>query len=165
MAKIYIPEDSPFLAADSRKNRWAVPYSFECLNARIDNLLGRNENAIRGKSILDIGSHIGTFSYAACQMEARSVHGIDTEEKMVVRCLDLFHSQKVPDSQFRFEVQDAFDFLEKLPENSFDTVFCFGMLYYTGEPYRLLRLMSRVARERIRPRSTPRSRTPLSICR
>jgi SAM-dependent methyltransferase len=149
MTQIYIPEDSPFLTTDTRKNRWAIPYSFECLNARIENLLGRNEDAIRGKRILDIGSHIGTFDYAACQMGAHLVHGIDTEEKTVERCLDLFRSQNLPASQYQFEVADALAFLENLPENSFDTVFCFGMLYYTAEPVAVLRQMGRVARETV----------------
>jgi ubiquinone/menaquinone biosynthesis C-methylase UbiE len=147
--KIYIPEDSPFLTTDTRKNRWAIPYSFECLNARIDNLLGKQKNAVVGKTILDVGSHIGTLAYAAHQMGARFVHGIDVEEKMVAKGEKLFQDQKIPQSGYRFEVGDVFSFLESTPENSFDTVFCFGMLYYTAEPFRLLELMGRAAKETV----------------
>jgi len=147
--KIYISKDSPFLTKDTRKNRWAIPYSFECLNARIDNLLARQKDAVMGKSILDIGSHMGTFAYAAHLMGARLVHGIDVEEKMVKKCVKLFRDQNIPKSSYRFEVGDVLRFLESIPANSFDTVFCFGMLYYTAEPFRLLQLMSRVAKETV----------------
>lgn len=147
--KIYIAEDSPFLTTDTRKNRWAIPYSFECLNARIDNLLGNQKDAVAGKTILDVGSHMGTFAYAAHQMGARFVHGVDVENKMVQKCENLFHDQNIPAGSYRFEAGDVLRFLEGTPENSFDTVFCFGMLYYTAEPFRLLQLMSRVAKETV----------------
>jgi ubiquinone/menaquinone biosynthesis C-methylase UbiE len=147
--KIYIAEDSPFLTTDTRQNRWAIPYSFECQNARIDTLLGNHKDVIVGKTILDVGSHMGTFAYAAHQMGARWVHGIDVENKMVEKCRQLFQSQNIPEASYRFEVENVLRFLESTPENSFDTVFCFGVLYYTEEPFRLLELMSRAAKETV----------------
>ncbi|GJL77230.1 MAG: hypothetical protein NPINA01_02190 [Nitrospinaceae bacterium] len=147
--QIYIPEESPFLTTDTRKNRWAIPYSLECLNARIDNLLGKQKDAVTGKKILDVGSHMGTFAYAAHQMGAGFVQGIEVEKKMVEKSRQLFEGQNVPEASYHFEVGDVFRFLESTPENSFDTVFCFGMLYYTSEPLRLLTLMNRAARETI----------------
>ncbi len=146
---LYIPENSPFLTTDTRKSRWAIPYTFECLNARIDILLGKNEGVVRGKTILDVGSHMGTFAYAAHRMGAGFVHGIDTEANMIEKGLKLFKQEDVPLSGYRLETADVFEFLESAAENSFDTVFCFGMLYYTAEPYRLLKLMRRVARETV----------------
>lgn len=146
---IYIPQDSPFLTTDTRSNRWAIPYDFECLNARIDRLLGQNADLIRGQKILDIGSHIGTFAFAALQLGAGFVHGVDAEERTVERCLDLFQRLDAPESAYSFEAAEAFSFLENLPENSFDTVFCFGLLYYVLEPYRLIRLMSRAAKKAV----------------
>ncbi len=145
----YIPEDSAFLTTDTRKKRWAVPYSHECLNARIDNLLGSQKDAISGKKILDVGSHMGTFAYAAHRMGARYIQGIDVENKMVEKCRNLFQDENIPSSACNFDVRDVFDFLESTPANSFDTVLCFGMLYYTSEPLRLLKLMSRVAKETV----------------
>ena len=148
-AKIYIPEDSPFLTEDTRKNRWAIPYTFACLNARIDTLLGRNRDAIAGKSVLDVGSHMGTFSYAAHKLGARFVHGIDVEEKMVRKGKALFEKENIPPSACRLEEADVLRFLESVPANSFDTLLCLGMLYYVSEPYRLIQLMQRAARETI----------------
>jgi SAM-dependent methyltransferase len=146
---ILFPEDSPFLLTDTRKNRWAIPYSFDCLNSRIEVLLGKNQDCIRGKRILDIGSHIGTFSYAALKFGAKFVHGIDTESKTVERCQDLFRQHDVPSADYRFEVADVTELLNNLPENFYDTIFCFGTLYYLDEPLTLLRQMNRVASEAV----------------
>jgi len=89
---------------------------------------------------------MGTFAYAALQLGARHVYGVDTEESMVRKGVDLFQRMQVPNDSYRFEVKDAFEFLEACEPDSFDTVFCFGLLYYVVEPLRLLKLMARVAR-------------------
>ncbi|MBT3924136.1 MAG: class I SAM-dependent methyltransferase [Nitrospina sp.] len=146
---VVIAEDSPFLTTETRHTRWAIPYSFECLNARIDNLLTRNQNCIHGKRILDIGSHMGTFAYSALELGAEFVLGIDTEEKTIERGKELFRNAKVPESRYDLLVDDAFKCLENLEEGSFDTVLCLGTLYYMVEPYRLLKLMQRVAKEAV----------------
>jgi SAM-dependent methyltransferase len=146
MIKSYIPADSPFLTRDPRKDRWAIPYHFDCLNARIEVLLADNADAVRGRRILDLGSHIGTFAYAALTLGAREVMGVDAETRAVDTCRGLFREHQVPAASAHFLAADVFDFLEGIAENSFDTVFCFGLLYYTAEPYRLLKLMARAAR-------------------
>ena len=146
---IVIAEDSPFLTTETRQTRWAIPYSFACLNARIDNLLTRNLDCFKGKRILDIGSHIGTFAYSALEMGAEFVQGIDTEEKTIERGQKLFQQLKVPESRYSLKVDDAFRYLENLEEGSFDTVLCLGTLYYMVEPYRLLKLMQKVAKEAV----------------
>ena len=146
---IVIAEDSPFLTTETRQTRWAIPYSFACLNARIDNLLTRNLDCFKGKRILDIGSHIGTFAYSALEMGAEFVQGIDTEEKTIERGQKLFQQLKVPESRYNLKVDDAFRYLENLEEGSFDTVLCLGTLYYMVEPYRLLKLMQKVVKEAV----------------
>lgn len=142
-----IAEDSPFLTTETRQSRWAIPYSFECLNARVDNLLAHNQSCIKGKRILDIGSHMGTFAYSALELGAGFVQGIDTEEKTIERGHELFQQFGVAESRYNLKVADAFDYLENLEEGSFDTVLCLGTLYYMVEPYRLLKLMRKVAKE------------------
>ncbi len=144
--KIFIPADSPFITTDTRQRRWAIPYSFECVNHRIDTLLWHNKDALRGKRVLDIASHIGTFSYAALHIGASFVHGVDVEKNLVEKCHNLFKQQDISGTRYRFEAGDIFQFLENTPENSFDTTLCFGMFYYTAEPYRLLRLIQRATR-------------------
>ena len=144
-----IPEDSPFLAHDTRKSRWAIPYHSECLNARLEVLFTQNKKFIKEKKILDIGSHMGTFSYAALQSGADFIHGIDSEKKMIALGKNLFQEIDVAKESYSMEVCDAHQYLESIEEKSFDTVLCLGMLYYTTEPYRLLKLMLRAARETV----------------
>ena len=147
MKKPLIPDDSPFLAHETRRNRWAVPYHTECLNARINHLLAENLANIQGKNILDIGSHMGTFAYAALMLGANFIRGIDTEEKVILLGRKLFQEMGIAKDKYSMTVSDAFKFLENIEEKSFETVLCLGMLYYTTEPYRLLKLMLRAAKE------------------
>ena len=144
-----IPEDSPFLAHDTRKSRWAIPYHSECLNARLEVLLTQNQKFIKGKKILDVGSHMGTFAYAALQSGADFIHGIDSEKKMIALGKNLFQEIDVAKENYSMEVCDALQYLESIEEKSFDTVLCLGMLYYTTEPYRLLKLILRAAKETV----------------
>ena len=146
---IIIAEDSPFLTTETRQTRWAIPYSFECLNARIDNLLTRNLDCFKGKRILDIGSHMGTFAYSALELGAEFVQGIDTEEKTIERGQELFKQAKISEPRYDFKVDDAFRYLENLEEGSFDTVLCLGTIYYMVEPYQLLKLLQKVAKEAV----------------
>jgi hypothetical protein len=146
LEKIFIPENSPFITTDTRQKRWAIPYSFECVNHRIDNLLWRQKDVICGKRVLDIASHMGTFSYAALHIGASFVHGVELEQSLVEKCCKLFEMSGVAQTSYRFDAADIFEFLENTPENSFDTALCFGMFYYTSEPYRLLKLMQRAVR-------------------
>ena len=144
-----IPEDSPFLTHDTRKSRWAIPYHFECLNARLKVLLTQNQKFIKEKKILDIGSHMGTFAYAALQSGADFIHGIDSEEKVITLGKNLFQELDVSKKSYSMQVCDALQYLENVEEKSFDTVLCLGMLYYTTEPYRLLKLMLRAVKETV----------------
>ena len=124
----HFPEDSPFLKEDSRGKRWAIPYHYECLNGRVDTLLARHADVIQDCRVLDLASHMGTLSYAALQLGARQVHGVDTEAAMINKGKDLFQRMKVSPEAYRFEVKDVFDFLEACEPDSFDTVLCFGLL-------------------------------------
>jgi ubiquinone/menaquinone biosynthesis C-methylase UbiE len=147
--KIYIPPDSPFLTTDTRTKRWAVPYHSECINGRIGVLLDNNRQYLQNKSILDIGSHTGIFSWAALQLGAKFIHGIDVEKRTTKRCIELFSREDISASKYKFETNDVLQFLEGIEKNSFDTVFCFGVLYYMTEPYHLLKLMARAAKETV----------------
>jgi len=147
--KNYISPDSPFLTTDTRTKRWAIPYNHHCVNGRIEVLLDNNRQCIQNKSIIDIGSHTGIFSWAALQLGAKFIHGIDVEKRTVKRCMDLFLNEKISTSKYKFETNNIIDFLEKVERKSFNTVFCFGVLYYMTEPLRLIKLMARAAKETI----------------
>ena len=146
---IIIKAESPFLTTETRSFRWAIPYNLECLNARIHNLLTCNQNCIKGKRILDIGCHIGTFMYSALELGAEFVQGIDSEAQTIQRGKELFQQLEVDKSRYNLQVEDAFYYLENIEKGSFDTVFCLGTLYYMVEPYRLLKLIEKVAKETV----------------
>ncbi|QPJ62264.1 MAG: methyltransferase domain-containing protein [Candidatus Nitronauta litoralis] len=146
MTSSLFPDSSEFIKRDTRKTRWAIPYHSECLNARTHVLLGQNGDSLDGKSVFDAASHIGTLSYAALQLGANHVRGVDSEARTITTANELFEHHGITKDRYRFEVGDVLEFLEEAGPNAFDTVLCFGMLYYTAEPYRLLKLMCRAAR-------------------
>jgi SAM-dependent methyltransferase len=147
--KTFIHPNSAFIITDTRTKRWAIPYHFECINGRIGVLLDNNSHSLKNKSILDVGSHTGIFSWAALQLGAKFVHGIDVEERTINRCMELFLKEEINPSSYRFQAENITNFLERVEEKSFNTVFCFGVLYYISEPLRLLKLMARAAKETI----------------
>ena len=146
MIEPFFDENSEFLHKDTRKTRWAIPYHAECLNARVRVLLAENRDVLEGRTVFDAASHIGTLSYAALQLGARHVTGVDTEARTIATAEELFAHYKVEQERYRFEVGGVLEHLERAGPDAFDTVLCFGMLYYTAEPYRLLKLMARAAR-------------------
>ncbi len=149
MHRPFFPENSQFITLDERKNRWAIPYNYDCLNGRTQNLLTRNTDAITGKRVLDLGCHMGTFSYVAWKMGAQFTCGIDSEENTIERGKKIFLDFEVPESSCSLKTGDVFEYLESLQPNEFDTVFCFGLLYYVSEPYNLLKLACRAAKETV----------------
>ena len=112
-------------------------------------MLTRNQHFVKGKRVLDIGSHIGTFMYSALDLGAKFVQGIDTEAKTIERGQTLFRQLEVDESLYNLQVHDAYRYLENLEKGSFDTVLCLGTLYYMVEPYRLLKLIQKVAKETV----------------
>lgn len=147
--KEYIPENSIFLTKDPRKRRWAIPFHYEAVNRRAEVLLGKNIGHVKGKRILDAGCHFGTFSSIALQMGAKSVTGIDSSAELTEQARKMFVTSDFPKNKYEFITQDIFQYLETLPENSFDTVLCFGLLYYIPDNYHLLKLIKKVAREAV----------------
>ena len=147
--KIFIHPNSPFITTDTRTKRWAIPYHFECINGRIGVLLENNYQSLKNKSILDVGSHTGIFSWAALQLGAKFVHGIDVEERTINRCMELFLEEETNPSSYTFQAENITNFLERIDAKSFNTIFCFGVLYYMAEPLNLLKLMARAAKETI----------------
>lgn len=145
----YIPEDSLFITKDHRKNRWAIPYHFEAVNTRAHILLGNNINHIKGKLILDLGCHFGTFSYISLKLGGRFVKGVDYSTELIEQAKEMFASNNAADHAYNFVSKDVIQFLENSTEDSFDTVLCFGLLYYIPDNYYFLKLLKKVARKAI----------------
>ena len=143
------PKNSLFIRLDQRQKRWAIPYNYHCLNSRVENLIVNNSIAIKDKHILDLGCHLGTFAYASLIHGAKSIYGIDSEEKLILQANKLFKDYRVSKEQYDFYCDDIIAVLEQLKDKSYDTILCLGVFYYINDPVNLLRLMKKVARKYI----------------
>ena len=94
------------------------------------------------KNIIEIGPGTGALTDHIINKNSK----LDIEEKMIILGRKLFQEMNIAKDKYLMTVSDAFKFLENLKEGSFETVLCLGMLYYTTEPYRLLKLMLRALR-------------------
>lgn len=108
------------------------------LEARSRVLIDRNVDLIRGKRIIDLGSYNGRWSWAALQVGAHSVVGIEARQHLVDRSHEL-----VP-SAAQFVRGDAIDTLRSLTPGLCETIFCFGLLYHVASPFELLRQIRRL---------------------
>jgi hypothetical protein len=100
---------------------------------------------IRGKSVLDIASHDGRWSFAAHRTGATQVLGIEAREYLVKLAEANMREYEVPEGQFHFIFGDVFDRIDEVEPNTIDTVFCFGFLYHTALH---MPLLSKIARLR-----------------
>ncbi len=142
-------KDSPFITSDTRNSRWAVPYHYEALNSRVENLVINQREITRRKNILDLGCHFGTFAYACLTHGADFVQGVDSEKPLIEKARELFSKYSIDETRYSFTVMNIIDYLEKIPDDSYDTILCLGLLYYLPDIYHALDLMKRKAREHI----------------
>ncbi len=143
------PIDSPFIMRDARRERWAIPYHYEALNSRVENLLVGHRDAIRNCTVLDLGCHFGSFAYATLFHGASFVHGIDSDGTLISAAKSLFTDAGVPGEKYRFDCDTIVPFLERQSPGSFDTVLCLGVFYYLNDPVHALTLMKKAARRHI----------------
>ena len=138
-------KQSPFLLQDKRADRWAIPYNYDCLNSRVENIIIRNKDIIEKRTILDLGCHFGTFSYAALTYGARQVCGVDSEKALIGQANELFTGHQVDKNTYSFYADDVIRYLASVNENAFDTILCLGIFYYINDPVHFLRLLKKTA--------------------
>lgn len=113
------------------------------LNARYRALITPNQPMIRDKTILDLASHDGRWSFAALKAGARHATGIEGRAYLVESATATAREYGIGAERYRFTVGDVFDQIDLVPTDSIDTVFCFGFFYHT--PHHML-LLSKIAR-------------------
>lgn len=103
----------------------------ERLNIRYKGLIEKNKDLLVNKKILDLASHDGRWSFAALEVGAHSVIGIEGREELVSDAYSNFKSYGIDPSKYRFYNGDI---SKVLNENYFDVdiIFCFGFLYHTS---------------------------------
>lgn len=108
------------------------------LNHRHRALIEFNTSIIRGKTVLDLASHDGRWSFAAHKAGARHVLGIEARDHLVKSAHANMQEYRVPHEQYDFILGDVFEELDRLKPNTIDSVFCFGFLYHTIDHMLLL---------------------------
>jgi 2-polyprenyl-3-methyl-5-hydroxy-6-metoxy-1,4-benzoquinol methylase len=119
------------------------------LNQRHRALIAPNEAIIRGKSVLDIASHDGRWSFAAHKAGARYVLGIEARDHLVKSAELNMREYGVQEDRVRFVRGDVFEEFDRLESNTFETIFCFGFLYHTMHHMLLLSQIARLNPEHI----------------
>ena len=116
------------------------------LAERYKRIIAANIDHIKGKSILDLASNNGRWSYAACAAEAARVQGIEgrLEEVQIAEKLIAKYDYT---NKCSFEMGDIYDWLFSNQDKRYDTVFCLGIYYHVLDHYMLLRLMARLQPE------------------
>jgi len=114
------------------------------LNQRHSALIQFNANVIAGRRILDIASHDGRWSLAACKAGAEYVLGIEARQHLIEAARSNMREYQVPDGKVQFLQGDALVELDHLEAGRFDTVFCFGFLYHTIDHMALFRRIARL---------------------
>ena len=114
------------------------------LNKRYRALIEANDAIISGKSVLDLASHDGRWSFAAYKAGARFVLGIEAREYLVKNARNNLRVYQVPETQVQFIAGDVFETFDQLEQDRFETVFCFGFLYHTMHHMFLLNAIARL---------------------
>lgn len=114
---------------------------------------------LTGKTVLDLGAWDGYFSFEAERRGAKRVLAIDT----IAWQNDLLWNPEVKSHQkhtkkagfdfahkfFNSKVESKIMDIEKLEVEPFDVVLCLGILYHLKDPYKMIRDVAKITRERL----------------
>jgi len=113
--------DGPYLLSDEK---WRESVADNILDE-----LNLTEEQITGKRVLDAGCGQGRWTYGFVKLNCET-HGFDPSEHGIE-----YAQKHIPDASFK--IADVLDYqgLQKLyAENSFDIIWCWGVLHHTGNP-------------------------------
>lgn len=111
------------------------------LNARHEAIIMNNISHIRGKSVLDIASHDGRWSFAALKAGASYVRGVEPRLHLVEKANSTFEFYGINKSNYDFICQDFFKYKN---DKKFDVVFCLVFFYHTLRQAELLNIIDRI---------------------
>lgn len=117
------------------------------LNWRCHLLLSENKSLLKGKKILDIGSHDGRFTWACLKLGAEHVTGIEGRTELIEHAERNLIEENISHTKFNFICGDVFDILKQFRAGDFDTVLCGGFLYHTVKQFDFFAEMHRLAPE------------------
>jgi len=100
------------------------------LNLRHVAIIEEHRAVLNGARVLDIASHDGRWSFAALEVGATHVTGIEGRDHLVTNANKTFANKGIDASRFCFIHGDAHDTLTA-GAGTFDVVMCLGFLYHT----------------------------------
>jgi protein-L-isoaspartate O-methyltransferase len=110
------------------------------LNGRYDAIIARNAHLLNGKTVLDIASHDGRWSFAVLKAGAAHVVGVEPRQELIDNANETFECYGVDPACYTFRRGDVFDLLSG---EAFDIVLCLGFFYHTIRHAELLDLIER----------------------
>lgn len=136
-------EGSVFLTAPNGRSKGtlAEPYA-QRMHERHKRIIGANLEHIEDKTILDLASNNGRWTWAALQAGASYVLGIEGRQELIDSGQREFAD--IDSDRFDFECGDVYNAEQiagRLGKNHFDTVLCLGLFYHISDHYRLIRVM------------------------
>ena len=114
------------------------------LNRRYSVLIGDHLDAVSGRSVLDLASHDGRWTFAAVQSGAARALGVEGRSDLVANAGETARTYGIDEERLQFTAGDVFATLQDLAPGSFDTIFCFGFLYHTAHHMLLLAEIKRL---------------------
>ena len=117
------------------------------LNARWRAIIDWNRSVLTGRSILDLACHDGRWSFAALEVGARHVVGVEARSHLVKKAKENFRHYGAPVSSYELINADAIETLRKMKAGSVDVLMCLGFFYHTLEHIRLLLEARRIGAE------------------
>lgn len=111
------------------------------LNLRHVAIIEQNQDVLRGRTVVDIASHDGRWSFAALEAGATHVTGIEGRRSLVETARETLAAKGVPESRYRMVRGDVHRRMLR-PDIEGDVVLCLGFLYHTA---RYVELMAGIA--------------------
>ncbi len=107
------------------------------LNLRHQALIEEHRDVLQGRTVVDIASHDGRWSFAALEAGAARVVGIEGRGRLVRQARRTLREKGVEEDRFRFVRGDVH---ERIFGDDIrgDVVFCFGFLYHTARYVELM---------------------------
>jgi hypothetical protein len=107
------------------------------LNLRHLAIIEENQDILRGRSVVDIASHDGRWSYAALEAGASRVIGIEGRQSLVKAARRTLAAKGVPKSRYTMVRGDVHRRMLQ-PDIVGDVVLCLGFLYHTARYVELM---------------------------
>jgi len=114
------------------------------LNARYKCFMEYRPDLIQNKTILDIASHDGRWSFAALHNQAKYVVGIDANQQSVNRGREIFAANNIDTNRYSLIHEDINYYLLSPSGIRFDTVFLLGFFYHIHNHCSLLKQILRL---------------------